>query len=129
MLATAHDIAYCDRLLRSAASGWGNRSPLNLMDGGTFGIVGFGRIGRAVVEKERSFGMDVLVTDPRVPDDVFAGYEVEQVDLRDPLERSDCVSIHSPTPQRPRGCSFSIRRRVRSIYDRGVMVRHCHVTR
>lgn len=96
MLAAAHDIAYCDRLLRSAASGWGNRSPLNLMDDGTFGIVGFGRIGRAVVEKARSFGMDVIATDPYVPDDVFAAYEVEQVDLRDLLERSDCVSIHTP---------------------------------
>lgn len=96
MLGAAHDVAYADRELRAAESGWGDRTPLNLMDGGVFGIVGFGRIGRATVGKARSFGMEVIAADPYVPDDVFAAWEVEQVSLDDLLSRADCVSVHAP---------------------------------
>lgn len=96
MLAAAHDVGYGDRAMRAAESGWGDRTPLNLMDGGTFGIIGFGRIGRAVVEKARGFDMDVIAYDPYVPDDIFAEFEVDQVDLDKLLARADCVSIHAP---------------------------------
>lgn len=96
MLAAAHDVAYADRALRAAESGWGDRTPLHLMDGGVFGIVGFGRVGRAVVGKARSFDMEVIATDPYVPDDVFDLMEVERTTLDDLLARADCVSIHAP---------------------------------
>jgi D-3-phosphoglycerate dehydrogenase len=66
------------------------------MDGGTFGIIGFGRVGRAVVEKARSFNMEVITYDPYLPDDVVSGMEVEQVSLNELLERADCVSVHAP---------------------------------
>lgn len=96
MLAAAHDVVYTDRQMREAESGWGDRPPLNLMDGGTFGIIGFGRVGRAVVEKARSFDMDLIACDPYLPDDVFARLEVEQVSMNGLLERADCVSVHAP---------------------------------
>lgn len=96
MLAAAHDVVRCDRAMRSAEAGWGDRTPLNLMDEGTFGILGFGRIGRAVVAKARSFGMEVIASDPYVPDDIFSKFDVERVDLGELLSRSDCVSVHAP---------------------------------
>lgn len=96
MLAAAHDVAHADREMRAAETGWGVRPPLNLMDDGTFGIVGFGRIGRAVVDKARSFGMEVIAYDPYLPEDVFEAFEVTSVDLDALLERADCVSVHAP---------------------------------
>lgn len=94
MLAAAHDIVYCDKRMR-AAGGWGERTHLNPMYGGTFGIVGLGRIGRAVVPKARGFGMAVIAYDPYLPDDLFHALGIERVSFDDLLTRSDCISVHA----------------------------------
>lgn len=72
--------------------------PLVELDGLTMGLVGFGRIGRAVAEVAHAFGMTVLVHSRRRPAD--APDYVSFVDL-DPLFRtSDVVSLHCPlTPE------------------------------
>jgi glycerate dehydrogenase len=67
--------------------------PLVELAGLTMGIVGFGRIGRAVAELARAFGMGVLANDIAVPKDA-AG--VEFVDLDALFSRSDVVSLHCP---------------------------------
>ncbi len=58
--------------------------------GATIAIVGFGRIGRAVAERARAFGMGVLA--------VGRG-----ADLRDALRRADVVSLHAPLTDETRG--------------------------
>lgn len=59
----------------------------------TFGIVGYGRIGRQVARIAAAFGMRVLAHTPRPP----AGEEgVEFVALDAVLSRSDVVSLHCP---------------------------------
>jgi phosphoglycerate dehydrogenase-like enzyme len=50
--------------------------------GATLGIVGFGRIGRAVARRAEGFGMEILHTG--------------DVALEDLLERSDFVTLHCP---------------------------------
>lgn len=70
------------------------RTPLVELDGLTMGIVGYGRIGRAVGAIARSFGMKVLVatrSTPSFPDD---GYE--RVSIEDIFRRGDIVSFHCP---------------------------------
>jgi glycerate dehydrogenase len=61
------------------------------------GIVGFGRIGRAVAELAHAFGMSVVVFAPSPkPAAVFARY----VDLQTVFRQSDVVSLHCPlSPQ------------------------------
>ncbi len=64
--------------------------------GGTMGIVGYGRIGRAVARVARAFGMKVLVHDVASIED----HAVKPVSLEDLLKTSDVVSLHCPlTPQ------------------------------
>jgi len=71
--------------------------PLVELEGLTMGIVGFGRIGRAVADLALAFGMKVLVTSA-TPKQVPAG--VQFVDLETLLRQSDVVSLHCPlTPQ------------------------------
>jgi glycerate dehydrogenase len=67
-------------------------TPLIELSGLTLGIVGYGRIGRAVAKIARAFGMDVIATRRRADEPA----DVETVDLEPLLRRSDVVSLHCP---------------------------------
>lgn len=95
MLATAREVPLLDREMRET-NGWDGRNKINRMYGGTFGIVGLGRIGRAAVPKAKGFDMDVVAYDPYVSDDIFSHVGVEKVGFLDLLRRADCVSVHAP---------------------------------
>ena len=70
-----------------------NRSEFlgNELYGKTLGIVGFGKAGRLVAERMKSFGMSIVFYDPYVTD--WNGSE-ESVELDDLLRTADVVSIH-----------------------------------
>lgn len=64
------------------------------LDGKTIGIIGFGRIGRAVGRLAKAFGMRVLAYSPREYEE---GREIGiYVDLDTLLQKSDIVSLHCP---------------------------------
>lgn len=63
--------------------------------GQTIGLIGFGKIPRALVPKAKGFGLKVLVYDPYVPDEVIRESDVERVELEYLLRTSDYVSLHS----------------------------------
>ena len=66
------------------------------VNGQTLGIVGFGRIGRAVARRARSFNMRVIYNDlSRAPAAFEQGAEFVP-DLRDMLPRCDILSLHVP---------------------------------
>lgn len=82
---------------------WGPASFLGqAVDGTTLGIVGFGRIGRAVARRAQGFSMAVLyagpdsfgASDPTGSDS--AGERAKRCGLRELLQRSDFVSLHCP---------------------------------
>ena len=70
-----------------------NRSQFlgNELYGKTLGIVGFGKAGRLVAERMKSFGMSIVFYDPYVTD--WSGSE-ESIKLDDLLRTADVVSIH-----------------------------------
>ena len=71
--------------------------PLVELDGLTMGLVGLGRIGRAVAELGAAFGLKVLAYDPAAG---AAPAFVRAVDLDTLFRESDVVSLHCPlTPQ------------------------------
>jgi D-3-phosphoglycerate dehydrogenase len=85
----------------------GIRRPMPRLGRTTLGIVGFGRIGRALARKAASLVGEILVHDPYLapghlegPDGVEGFDVVEVVDLDTLLARSDLVSLHAPaTPE------------------------------
>jgi glyoxylate reductase len=60
--------------------------------GATLGIVGFGRIGKAVAKRAQGFGMKVLFCDPSAEPD----WGAIRVDLDTLLREADFVSLHVP---------------------------------
>lgn len=68
--------------------------PLLELDGLTFGIVGFGAIGRAVAETALSFGMNVVTASRTRPATMPEG--VAWVTHEELFRRADVVSLHCP---------------------------------
>ncbi len=65
--------------------------------GKTLGVVGFGRIGRAVARRALGFGMRVLYQDAMAASaEVEAELRASRVDLPTLLRESDFVSLHTP---------------------------------
>ena len=86
---------------RVRAGGWNDcpdfcfwDAPLVELDGATLGIVGYGRIGRAVADLGRAFGMTILATTRS--GESGSEDEAEFVPLEELLRRSDVVSLHCP---------------------------------
>ncbi len=71
----------------------GEIQPMSAM---TVGIVGFGRIGRAVVARLNPFGCRVLVSDPYVDPATIDAHGVELISFEQLLTESDVVTIHCP---------------------------------
>lgn len=60
------------------------------------GVIGLGRIGKEVVKRALSFGMEVLVFDPFVSSEVSERMGIKLVDLEELIKSSDFITIHTP---------------------------------
>ncbi|MCL4826117.1 MAG: phosphoglycerate dehydrogenase [Caldilinea sp.] len=81
--------------LEMRVGGWKPFFGIELMDK-TLGLVGLGRIGKAVCMRAQGFGMAVIAADP-YPDLAFAEvHHVRIVSLDELLATADVVSLHVP---------------------------------
>jgi len=98
LMAAARRVAEGDRLLRSGEPwAWGPETMLGRdVYGGTLGIVGFGRIGRAVARRAAGFGMRVVYVAHSSSAPVGLGGigSAEPMTLDELLAVSDYVSLH-----------------------------------
>lgn len=68
--------------------------------GRRLGVVGFGRIGRAVAARAAGFGWEVVAYDPFLGDDAVRAAGATPLGLDELFSTSDAVSLHSPlTPE------------------------------
>ncbi len=99
LMAAARRLVEGERYVK--AGKWKTWGPTLLMGpdvhGATLGVVGFGRIGRAMAQRATGFNMRVVYTElSEIKNDMGA----EHVSLDDLLEQSDFVSLHTPlTPE------------------------------
>ena len=73
------------------------------VSGKNLGIVGMGRIGRAVARRAMGFGMHVLYCDPcRLDEALEKTLNAEQVGLEELIRKADFVSLHVPLTEETR---------------------------
>jgi phosphoglycerate dehydrogenase-like enzyme len=65
-----------------------------LIQGKTVGIIGLGRVGKAVAKRLEAWGVRLIAYDPYVDQRQFKQLGVERVSLEEVLRESDIVSIH-----------------------------------
>lgn len=106
LMAVARRLIEGDALARSGEwKGW-NLDQLVGADvwGKTLGILGFGRIGRAVARRASGFGMRVIYNDAvRAPSEVEGELRAEFMERDTVLRQADFVSLHVPLFESTRG--------------------------
>lgn len=76
------------------------RSGMRRLNQQTLGLVGVGRIGRALIRKAKAFGLRILFNDPYVSDETARELGIESVDFQRLLREADFISLHAPlTPE------------------------------
>lgn len=84
----------------AAAGRWSTWSPTGWLGadlaGAQLGIIGLGKIGRAVAERARGFGLRLAYHGRRAQPEAEAGLGIERMSLPELLATSDFVSLHVP---------------------------------
>jgi phosphoglycerate dehydrogenase-like enzyme len=99
MLAVNRQLTDLDRLMREG--GWKNaqlgQETSHELEGQTIGIVGAGRIGRAVARRLAGWDVDLIYYDPvRVPPDEERALKLNFCELDELLARADVITLHAP---------------------------------
>ncbi|MEB2835875.1 MAG: D-glycerate dehydrogenase [Desulfurococcales archaeon] len=127
ILAAARRIVEADRFVRSGEwyktrTGWHPMMMLGVeVHGKTLGIIGMGRIGRAVAKRAKGFDMRVIYYDVvRLPEDVERELGVEYAPLEKLLAEADIVTIHTPLTPETKG--LMNRERIRMMKKGAILV-------
>lgn len=95
LLSVARQLKYQEAMIRK-----GQRQPeikyLHRLSVLTLGIIGFGRIGKAVAKRAKSFGMKILICDPAVSQEEARQNGVKKVSIETILKKSDYLSLLCP---------------------------------
>jgi glyoxylate reductase len=103
MMAVARRISEAERYVH--AGKWKTWEPMTLLGvelkGATLGLVGFGRIGKAVARRAAGFDMRILYYDP-TEQEAYPDLHATRVDFETLLRESDFISLHTPLTEKTR---------------------------
>jgi D-3-phosphoglycerate dehydrogenase / 2-oxoglutarate reductase len=102
LLTLARHIATADGAVKAGAWDVVSHVGIRRLRGQTLGLLGFGKIARALASKVRPLGMKVLVYDPYLQAELIARNRAEAVSLDKLLAKADAISIHVPLSQETR---------------------------
>jgi D-3-phosphoglycerate dehydrogenase len=95
ILCLAKKLIQIDKVMRKKAWIWPSQKFLGIdLLGKTIGLIGFGRIGRAMARKAGGFGMKIIIYDPYIDPDLVKDFAARLVSLDTLLQTADVVSIH-----------------------------------
>jgi len=91
---------YHQSVVKDEKWNWQVAKPIYRLRGKTLGLIGFGKIPRAVTGRAMSFGLRVMTFDPYVTRADCDKAGVVKAELDDILRQADFISIHTPlTPE------------------------------
>jgi D-3-phosphoglycerate dehydrogenase len=96
LLACAANLIQLDRSARGGAWGVHNLPFTAQIEGRTLGLVGYGKIARAMARRADAFGLAVIACDPYIGPEVAIRDRVSFRPLDDLVAESDFLSIHTP---------------------------------
>lgn len=89
-----------DRATHAGVWKWQSGQPVWRLRGRTMGVVSYGKIGQAIGQRARAFGVNVIAYDPYLPRNVAASLGVDLVSKAELLARSDYILMQAPmTPE------------------------------
>jgi D-3-phosphoglycerate dehydrogenase len=101
ILATHRRLLLQDRMVRDGR--WGEGRPMLLqfprLRGLTLGLIAFGHVARAVAERAKPFGLQIIAYDPFIEEMAMIERGVDPVSLPELLARADIVSMHTPATE------------------------------
>jgi D-3-phosphoglycerate dehydrogenase len=100
LLALTRNIVFNDTNIK--AGGWARPLPAPIR-GKTIGIVGLGRIGKAVAIRARAFEMNVIACDSICDDAFDSEFQIKRVSLDELFAQSDVISLHCPSLDETKG--------------------------
>jgi D-3-phosphoglycerate dehydrogenase len=71
--------------------------------GKTLGVIGLGKIGKAVARRAVAFEMRVLASDPYLTEEQASEFGAKLVGMAELLHRSDVITVHTPLTSQTRG--------------------------
>jgi D-3-phosphoglycerate dehydrogenase len=103
MLALARHIPQADASMR--AGKWDRKKFMGTqLSGKVLGIIGFGRVGRALAERASCFGMSEVAYDPFVPENIARHLGLSLVPrVEDVFSQADIISLHCLVNNETRG--------------------------
>lgn len=96
LLACARKIPRFDRAVRNGVWDQNIGPEMHRIRGKTLGIVGFGRIGQAIIPKAKVFGLTINVCSPRTDPERIRQHGAQKVSFQELLATSDFITIHAP---------------------------------
>jgi D-3-phosphoglycerate dehydrogenase / 2-oxoglutarate reductase len=102
MLALLRHVSTADASVRSGQ--WERaRYTGRELRGKTLGLIGLGKIGKAVARRATGFEMRVITSDPYLTEEQAAEVGAKLVGLAELLHRADVISVHTPLTAQTRG--------------------------
>ena len=121
LVALARNVPQASSSLK--AGKWDRKSFIGVeLQGKTLGIIGLGRIGRAVAVRARSFGMNIVAHDPFIAPEQARDLEIESAPLDEVFSRADFLTVHAPLTAETRGI---VGREAFGKMKKGVRVINC----
>lgn len=116
VLAVNRRLLQGDAIARNEWTGWRKMAPVEALTEQTAGVVGTGRIGRAVIDRLRPLMAEIVTFDPYAPP---VEGPTPAASLDDLLRRTDVLTLHMPwTPETDR----MIGKRELALLKRGAVV-------
>jgi len=108
LMSWARKISQANEAVKSRKWDYKQITPIHKLSTLTLGLVGFGKIPKAVAQRAQAFGMKVLSFDPYLSEKIARDNNVELVNLDDLCLRSDFISVHAPLTNGTRGMISTI---------------------